>query len=60
MRDRQVSTHSTTVVMSVALICSGLRRTDDRETIADALTRVAALPCSPEGLKKRASVAAGG
>lgn len=42
---------------SVASICAGLRRTDDREIIADALTRVAAIPCSPEGLRLRTKLA---
>ncbi|CAM9174864.1 unnamed protein product [Pylaiella littoralis] len=46
--------------VNVGLICSRLRRTTDREAIADAMTEVAALPCSPEGLLLRSSVAAGG
>lgn len=47
-------------VPNVAWLCGALRRRDDREAIADALTQVAALPCSPEGLQLRASVAEGG
>eukprot|EP00903_Cladosiphon_okamuranus_P009334 g8902.t1 len=41
------------------MICSGLRR-DNREIVGNSLTEVAALPCSPEGLKLRASVALAG
>ncbi|CAM9612162.1 unnamed protein product [Ectocarpus sp. 4 AP-2014] len=48
------------MVPNIALLCGALRRRDDREAIADALTQVAALPCSPEGLQLRASVAEGG
>ena len=45
---------------SVASICAGLQRMDDREVIADALTQVAALPCSPEGLRLRTKLAEAG
>ncbi|CAN0440594.1 unnamed protein product, partial [Laminaria digitata] len=45
---------------SVASIFAGLGRTDDREVTADALTQVAALPCSPEGPRLRTKLAEAG
>lgn len=45
---------------TVELICGGLLRTDDREAVADALTQVAALPCSPDDLLLRRALADAG
>lgn len=49
-----------TAVYKVESICNGLRRTDDREALADALTQVAALECNPDGMQMRASLADAG